>query len=61
VGENAGSNGGRDELSPVPILVMIATDRTGRIDIAVRGPVKGKDGLLALLDGARKIVEQWRE
>jgi hypothetical protein len=47
-----------EPLSAVPITVIIRTDHTGRIDLAVRGPIKGKAGLLVLLDAARRIAEQ---
>jgi len=52
---------GSEPLSRVPITVIIHTDYTGRIDMQVRGPIKGKAGLLVLLDAARKIAEQMED
>jgi len=49
---------GSEPLSRVPVRVMITADYTGRIDISVAGPIKGKAGLLSLIDGVRRIVEQ---
>jgi hypothetical protein len=53
--------GNGQPLSPVPVTVIITVDRTGRIDVIARGPIKGKGGLLALLDGARRIAEQMKD
>jgi hypothetical protein len=59
-GNGHGPVWGRDgeELSRVPVRVRITADYTGRIDVSVTGPVKGKGGLLALLDAATRIAEQ---
>jgi hypothetical protein len=60
-GHEAARDRDGEPLSTVPITVIIDTDYTGRIDIAVRGPIKGKAGLLALLDAARRIAEQMED
>jgi hypothetical protein len=48
-------------LSPLPVTVIITADRTGRIDVIARGPLKGKAGLLTLIDAAREIAEQMND
>jgi hypothetical protein len=40
------------------ITVLITTTENGRISVDVRGPVKGKEGMLDILDAARELVEQ---
>lgn len=49
-----------ERLSRVPVVVTIRADYTGRIDITATGPLKGRAGLLSLLDAARKIAETER-
>jgi hypothetical protein len=51
-------NGHHEPLSRVPVMVIITADHTGRVDVMARGPIKGKAGLLLLLDQARKMAEQ---
>jgi hypothetical protein len=50
---------GGTPLSHVPVTVLISADYTGRIDVTVAGPIKGKAGLLYLLDGVKRIVDEW--
>jgi hypothetical protein len=40
------------------ILMLITVSDTGHISVDVRGPVKGKDGMLEILKSARELVEQ---
>jgi hypothetical protein len=53
--------GNGEQLSRLPVTILIRTDRTGRIDVIVSGPIKGKAGTLTLLDAAKKIVQQRRD
>ena len=43
------------------VKVIIIADDHGHISLEVEGPVRGKAGLLALLDEARKLAGQMRE
>jgi hypothetical protein len=40
------------------ILVLITVSDIGHITVDVRGPVKGKDGMLTILQSAKELVEQ---
>jgi len=59
-GPSPGAGNGKP-LAKAPIVVIIRTDWTGRIVVSVQGPIKGRAGLLALLDAARQIAEQMDE
>ena len=48
-------------LAREPVRVIIRTDSTGQITVAVYGPIKGKAGLLALLDAAKRIAQNMTE
>ena len=41
-------------------LIVVADDQ-GHISLEVAGPVRGKAGVLALLDEARKLAEQMKD
>jgi hypothetical protein len=45
----------------VRVKVIIVLDSSGAMTIDIEGPIKGKEGLLALLDSARTMAEQMRE
>jgi hypothetical protein len=40
------------------ILMLITVSDKGHISVDIRGPVQGKDGILTILNEARKLVEQ---
>ena len=40
------------------VLVLITVNDHGDISVDVRGPVKDKEGILTILEEARKLVEQ---
>lgn len=40
------------------IVVTIVVDRAGHMSLETEGPVKGKTGLLALLDAAKELAGQ---
>jgi len=40
------------------VLVLITVNDKGDISVDVRGPVKDKEGMLAILEAARELVEQ---
>lgn len=49
--------GGKREF-PGRVIVTIVVDAAGTMTIAISGPLKGKAGLLLLLDHARTAAEQ---
>jgi hypothetical protein len=43
---------------PGRVVVTIVVDSAGTMSLMVRGPLKGKEGLLLLLDHARVMAEK---
>ena len=46
------------DVEPLPVDIVIRVDSTGKFTVEASGPYRGKDGLLILLDEAKKLVEQ---
>jgi len=40
------------------VKVIIVADDSGHVSVEAEGPLRGKAGLLALLDAARELAEQ---
>jgi hypothetical protein len=40
------------------VTVLITVSENGRISVDARGPVNGNEGLVTLLEEARKLAEQ---
>lgn len=40
------------------VLMLITVSDIGKISVDVRGPVSGKEGMLAILESARELVKQ---
>ncbi len=42
------------------VTVVIVVDEHGHMTIDAAGPLRGRDGMLTLLDEARKLAEQMK-